>query len=164
MNRILRSAIIPIDKYALTAIRCRPVLYSKVRSILLIGWIHRFFLETGESKYRIMAGRPILSVFAGSKKFSFCILVNSRVQGRFRLLILDRHGSHLTPQFDRICAENNIIPLCMPSHPSHILQPLDVGYSAVLKRVYSPFLSDLSRTGHNRIDKLDFVLIIHTQG
>jgi hypothetical protein len=34
---------------------------------------------------------------------------NSRVRGRFRLLILDGHGSHLTPQFDRICAENDII-------------------------------------------------------
>jgi hypothetical protein len=36
---------------------------------------------------------------------------NSRVRGRYRLLILDGHGSHLTPQFDRICAENDIIPL-----------------------------------------------------
>jgi hypothetical protein len=44
---------------------------------------------------------------------------NSRVRGRYRLLILDGHGSHLTPQFDRICAENNIIPLCMPAHSSH---------------------------------------------
>ncbi|KAJ5240629.1 uncharacterized protein N7469_002220 [Penicillium citrinum] len=82
---------------------------------------------------------------------------NSRVRGRFRLLILDGHGSHLTPQFDRICAENNIIPLCMPSHSSHLLQPLDVGCFAVLKRVYSRFVSDLARTGYNHIDKFDFL-------
>ncbi|KAI2791755.1 hypothetical protein POX_c04633 [Penicillium oxalicum] len=63
----------------------------------------------------------------------------SRVRGRFRLLILDGHGSHLTPQFDRICAENDIIPLCMPSHSSHLLQPLDVGCFAVLKRAYGRF-------------------------
>jgi hypothetical protein len=82
---------------------------------------------------------------------------NSRVRGRFRLLILDGHGSHLTPQFDRICAENDIIPLCMPSHSSHILQPLDVGCFAVLKRAYSRFVSDLTRVGYNHIDKFDFL-------
>ena len=46
---------------------------------------------------------------------------NSRVRGRFRLLILDGHGSHLTPQFDRICAENDIIPLFMPTYSSYLL-------------------------------------------
>ena len=33
---------------------------------------------------------------------------NSHIYGRFRLLILDGHGSHLTPKFDRICAENQL--------------------------------------------------------
>jgi hypothetical protein len=82
---------------------------------------------------------------------------SSRVRGRFRLLILDGHGSHLTPQFDRICAENDIIPLCMPSHSSHLLQPLDVGCFAVLKRAYGRFISDLARRGYNHIDKFDFL-------
>ncbi|KAJ5737298.1 uncharacterized protein N7483_002423 [Penicillium malachiteum] len=82
---------------------------------------------------------------------------SSRVRGRFRLLILDGHGSHLTPQFDRICSENNIIPLCMPPHSSHLLRPLDVGCFAVLKRTYGRFISDLARTGYNHIDKLDFL-------
>jgi hypothetical protein len=82
---------------------------------------------------------------------------NSRVRGRFRLLILDGHGSHLTPQFDRICAENHIIPLCMPARSSHLLQPLDVGCFAVLKRAYGRFVSDLARRGYNHIDKFDFL-------
>jgi hypothetical protein len=86
---------------------------------------------------------------------------NSRVRGRFRLLILDGHGSHLTPQFDRICAENDIIPLCMPphaSHASHLLQPLYVGCFAVVKREYGLFVSDLIRQGYNHIDKIDFLM------
>ncbi|CEJ62228.1 hypothetical protein PMG11_10734 [Penicillium brasilianum] len=82
---------------------------------------------------------------------------NSRVRGRFRLLILDGHSSHLTPQFDRICAENDIIPLCMPAHASHLLQPLDVGCFAVVKRAYGRFVSDLARQGYNHIDKFDFL-------
>jgi len=44
---------------------------------------------------------------------------NSRSCGRYRLLVLDGHGSHLTPEFDRICSENDIIPICMPPHSSN---------------------------------------------
>jgi hypothetical protein len=33
-----------------------------------------------------------------------------RLKGRYRLLILDGLGSHLTPKFDEICEKNNIIP------------------------------------------------------
>jgi hypothetical protein len=62
----------------------------------------------------------------------FIPFTNSRVWGWYRLLILDGHASHLTPQFDWICAENNIIPLYMPAHSSHLLQPLDVGCFAML--------------------------------
>jgi hypothetical protein len=72
-------------------------------------------------------------------------------------LILDGHSSYLIPQFDRICAENDIIPLYMPSHSSHLLQPLDVRCFTVLKRAYGRFVSDLARTGYNHIDKLDFL-------
>jgi hypothetical protein len=46
--------------------------------------------------------------------------------GTHRLLILDSHGSHGTPEFDTFCKEKNIITLCMPAYSSHILQPLDV--------------------------------------
>ena len=45
-----------------------------------------------------------------------------------------------------MCAENDIIPLCMPAHSLHLLQPLDVGCFAVLTRV-----------GYNHIDKFDFL-------
>ena len=45
----------------------------------------------------------------------------------------------------------------MPSHSSHLLQPLDVGCFAVLKRAYSRFISDLARRGYNHIDKFDFL-------
>jgi hypothetical protein len=45
----------------------------------------------------------------------------------------------------------------MPSHSSHLLQPLNVRCFAVLKRAYGRFVSDLARTGYNHIDKLDFL-------
>lgn len=45
----------------------------------------------------------------------------------------------------------------MPAHSSHLLQPLDVGCFAMLKRAYGRFVSDLARVGYNHIDKLDFL-------
>ena len=51
----------------------------------------------------------------------------SQAIGRYRLLILNGHSSHATATFDHFCTERNIIPLYMPPHSSHILQPLDVG-------------------------------------
>jgi hypothetical protein len=57
-------------------------------------------------------------------------------RGVYRLLILDGHGSHLTPEFDLFCADHSIITLCMPPHSSHLLQPCDVSFFAVLKRLY----------------------------
>lgn len=73
------------------------------------------------------------------------------------LLILDGHSSHLTPEFDQICKDNDIISLFMPAHASHLLQPLDVGYFAVLKRVYGGLVMEEMRLGVNSIDKDDFI-------
>ncbi|CBF88708.1 hypothetical protein AN0826.2 [Aspergillus nidulans FGSC A4] len=80
-----------------------------------------------------------------------------RTRGRYQLLVLDGHGSHLTPEFDQICTDHNIIPLCMPAHSSHLLQPLDIGCFAVLKRSYASLVDQKMRLGISHIDKLDFL-------
>ena len=82
---------------------------------------------------------------------------SSCTKGQYRLLILDGHGSHLTPKFDQICGKNNIIPICMPLHSSHLLQLLDIGCFAVLKRSYGQMVEIKMRNGVNHIDKLDFL-------
>jgi hypothetical protein len=87
----------------------------------------------------------------------FIPATNSRVKGVFRLLVLDGHGSHLTPEFDQICEQNRIIPICMPAHSSHLLQPLDIGCFSVLKRAYGRMVEKQARYGMNHIDKLDFL-------
>ena len=69
------------------------------------------------------------------------------------LLILDGHSSHLTPAFDKICEENDIISLCMPAHASHLLQPLAVGCFSISKRVYGALVMEKMRLGVNSIDK-----------
>lgn len=81
----------------------------------------------------------------------------TRTKGKYQLLILDGHGSHLTPQFNRTCSQNDIIPICMPPHSSHLLQPLDIGCFAVLKRSYGRLVETKMRAGINHIDKLKFL-------
>jgi hypothetical protein len=53
--------------------------------------------------------------------------------------------------------KNNIVPICMPAHSSHLLQPLDVGCFGVLKRYYDQAVQDHARVGSTHIDKLDFL-------
>jgi hypothetical protein len=80
-----------------------------------------------------------------------------RTKGVYRLLILDGHGSHLTPEFDLFCTEHSIITLCMPPHSSHLLQPCDVSFFAVLKRLYGQQIQGYMRRGTSHIDKQDFL-------
>lgn len=80
-----------------------------------------------------------------------------RCVGKFRLLILDGHGSHATPEFDQFCKDSSIITLCIPAHSSHLLQPLDVGCFSVLKRSYRREVAEIIRLGINHVDKREFL-------
>ena len=82
-----------------------------------------------------------------------------RSVGAYRLLILDGHGSHFSPAFDQYCTAHSIIVLCMPAHSSHILQPLDVGCFAILKRYYGEAVAEVMRSGINHNDKTDFLML-----
>jgi hypothetical protein len=77
--------------------------------------------------------------------------------GAYRLLILDGHSSHATPEFDQYCKNNKIITLCMPPHSSHLLQPLDVGCFSPLKHAYGREVQELARQGVFHVDKQDFL-------
>jgi hypothetical protein len=81
----------------------------------------------------------------------------SRTIGGWRLLIIDGHESHNSLQFQEFCKEKNIITLCMPSHASHILQPLDVGCFGPLKKAYGYQIEVLIRNSINHITKLEFL-------
>jgi hypothetical protein len=88
---------------------------------------------------------------------TFIPSTTSQKKGRYRLLVLDGHGSHVSAEFDAICSQNDIIPIFMPSHSSHLLQPLDIGCFAVLKRAYSDLVVSQVKRGISRIDKCDFL-------
>ena len=62
--------------------------------------------------------------------------ISTRMIGTYRLLILNRHKSHLSTQFQHYCIERKIITLYMPLYSLYILQPLDVSCFAPLKLSY----------------------------
>jgi hypothetical protein len=81
----------------------------------------------------------------------------ARTVGSHRLLIIDGHESHKSLAFQDLCEENKIITLCMPPHTSHILQPLDVGCFAALKRAYKKEINVLANNDITHIDKKAFL-------
>jgi hypothetical protein len=56
--------------------------------------------------------------------------------GRYRMLIFDGHGSHLSQNFIDYCWEYRIHPFQLPVHTTHLLQPLDVGVFQALKHSF----------------------------
>jgi len=81
----------------------------------------------------------------------------TRTIGKYRLLILDGHGSHSTAGFDQFCTQNSIKSLYMPPHSSHRLQPLDVSCFGPLKHFYGQRVQTCMRLGINHIDKIEFL-------
>jgi DDE superfamily endonuclease len=82
-----------------------------------------------------------------------------RLQGIYRLLILDGHESHVSLQFVEYCEAHKIVPLCLPPHSTHILQPLDVSIFGPLARAYKKRLYDTALYGALAITKQEFLEI-----
>ena len=85
---------------------------------------------------------------------------------QYRLLLFDGHDSHCTSEVIEHCLQNKIILLCLPSHSTHLLQPLDVGIFGPLAQSYRKHLEEDCRLSEYYIDiseyyidKMDFIQI-----
>lgn len=81
----------------------------------------------------------------------------SLTQDTHRLLILDGHEGHHSTIFELYCKEHNIVTLCMPSHSSHYLQPLDVGCFGPMKKAYGRQIEDLMQAHITHASKVEFL-------
>ncbi|KAH8430962.1 uncharacterized protein LDX57_013068 [Aspergillus melleus] len=95
-------------------------------------------------------------------EYLFIPMTTHRTIGKYRLLVMDGHGSHLSPQFDQLCSENNIISIYMPPHSSNNLQPLDVGCFRGLKGAYGDLVKQKTNLGVRHITKFDFLEMFAT--
>lgn len=80
----------------------------------------------------------------------------ARAQGKPRVLICDRFGTHETLEILEFCFKNNILLCRLPSHTSHKLQPCDVGVFGPLKAAYRDEVERLYRGGANTVGKEHF--------
>ena len=74
------------------------------------------------------------------------------------MLILDGHESHVLAEFDNCCEDNKIIPIYLPSHSSHLAQPLKVGYFSPLIRAYGDEINKFSMVAINILQRTSFLL------
>jgi DDE superfamily endonuclease len=74
------------------------------------------------------------------------------------MLVLDRHKSHESAEFQEYYKTHNIVTLGLPPHSSHLTQPLDVGYFSVLKRAYGRQIETFIKAYINHITKVEFFL------
>ncbi|KZL84853.1 transposase [Colletotrichum incanum] len=111
------------------------------------------FDETGFMMGQIVSGMVVTS--AERRLNTKIVQPGNRA---YRLLIVDRHESHHSTDFELYCKANNIVTLCMPAYLLHLLQPLDVGCFGPLKTVYGRQIENKMRRGVTHITKEDFFL------
>jgi hypothetical protein len=87
----------------------------------------------------------------------FHTITEPRRVSKYRLLLMDGHSSHVTLEFVEFCQDHDIIPLCLPPHSTHILQPLDVGIFGPLATAYRTAIQKQSVFGATRVDNLGFL-------
>ena len=76
-----------------------------------------------------------------------------------RLLIMDGHSSHITANVIAFCMQKAIDLMILPPHCSHILQPLDVGVFAPLKRALASETDAALRLDTGRMSRVEWVEI-----
>ncbi|OHW95256.1 transposase, partial [Colletotrichum incanum] len=125
----------PGSVYQLRAFHSIPLLYIRTTNKTAVTWLKRVFLpQTAPSQ-----------------------------SGQARLLILDRHGSHITTEFMWQCYINNSVYLIhvhitpfhyllfLPPHTLYVLQPLDQLVFSPVKSAYRKELGYLSQWNDSTI-------------
>jgi hypothetical protein len=59
--------------------------------------------------------------------YHFIRHTGSDASSPWKLLLMDNHGSHETPEFIRLANSHNILPYPLLPHSSHFMQPCDCG-------------------------------------
>ncbi|SAM82250.1 uncharacterized protein UBRO_20994 [Ustilago bromivora] len=85
-----------------------------------------------------------------------------RAQGKYQLLILDGHGSHITAEFIQQARDSHIVCLCLPPHATHLLQPLDVMIFGPLQQAFTKEVDKFSGANIS-ISKKDFNSKLHLE-
>jgi hypothetical protein len=80
-------------------------------------------------------------------------------RGPYRILVLDRHKSHESAEFQEYYKVYNIITLRLPPYSSYLTQPLDVGCFSILKQAYGRQIKTFIKAYINYFTKVEFFLV-----
>jgi hypothetical protein len=80
-----------------------------------------------------------------------------KAQGHTRVLILDGHSLHYTPELLEYARDHNIMILGYPPHCTHALQGLDVVCFARMKETWKQVIIDFEALHRAKVAKADFV-------
>lgn len=78
-------------------------------------------------------------------------------KGVWRMLILDNHTSHETWEFAQFAIDHKIYLWGLPSHTSHLLQPLDLTVFGSYKHWHSESVDTATRSGCTKFNKIEFI-------
>ena len=73
------------------------------------------------------------------------------------LLLMDGHATHINIDVIDLARENDVHLLCLPSHTTHLLQPLDVGVFKSLKNAYSKVCKKYLASNPGRVITTDII-------
>jgi DDE superfamily endonuclease len=93
----------------------------------------------------------------GLKWLEYFELTTRSQDNRYRFLILDGHGSYLTPEFQDFCSQHKIILLCLPLYTLYILQPLNIAIFSPLKYYFSRTIERRLQAGAMNFLKAEFL-------
>ena len=87
----------------------------------------------------------------------FNLQTEKNKKGKYWLLIIDGHSSHLTNEFIDYCWAEDIISFLLPAHTTHLLQPLDIGIFQSYKHYHQESLEESIRYGGVDYKKMVFL-------
>jgi hypothetical protein len=83
----------------------------------------------------------------------------TRTRGLYRILVLDRHESHESAEFQEYYKAYNIITLRLSPYSFYLTQPLDIRYFNILKQAYGRQIKTFIKAYINYITKVEFFLV-----
>jgi hypothetical protein len=135
------------------------LIYESANSTIQSSWVEE--IQSGEHSVLVSSspsGWTNNDIGLAWLEQVFDRFTKEKARRKYRLLILDGHGSHVTMDFINYCDQNKILLAIFPPHSTHTLQPLDVVMFKPLSTAYSKELTTHLHNGQGLsvIKKSDF--------
>ena len=122
--------------------------------------IHKFYFEGGfsddtavdMSETGYMNEELVLPYLEHFNKYSI-----KRRLGKWRMLLFDGLKAHRTDYFVGYCWQQHIVPIKLPPHATHLLQPLDVVAFQPLKHHHRKAIDRALRLGIYEFNRVEFI-------